>query len=188
MTDTNDSTTATDTGSSTTTDDTNHTTPDAGTDTAAEVETWKKLARKHEDRAKANAQAAKELEQLRQSSMNETEKAVAQAKVEARTETLREVGGRLAESAIRVAAAGRPVDVEALIEGIDAARFLDDDGEPDTKAITAWVDRVAPAVDDSDRPAPRRDLGLGARGQAAPALNGDPLEQALKTALGIGRG
>lgn len=158
--------TTTDTAADTTTDTTttgdSTTTTTDGTDTAAELENWKKLARKHEDRAKANAQAAKELEQLKQSSMNETEKAVAAAKAEARTEALREVGGKLAEASIRVAAAGRNVDVDALIEGIDASKFLDDAGDPDTKAITAWVDKVAPAGDDK---APvRRDLGLGARG------------------------
>lgn len=186
MTDTTDSTTDTDTGSSTTDDTTTMT--DIGTDTAAEVEKWKKAARKHEDRAKANAEAAKELEQLKQSSMNETEKAVAQARLEARTEALREVGVKLAESAIRVAAAGRNVDIDALIEGIDASKFLDVDGEPDTKAIAAWVDRVAPAVDDSDRPAPKRDLGLGARGGRSPAaLNGGELEQALRNAVGAPR-
>ena len=186
MTDTTDSTTDTATGS-TTTDDTT-TTTDTGAATAAEVEKWKTQARKHEDRAKANANAAKELETLRQSSMNETEKAVAQARAEARTEALREVGGKLAEAAIRVAAAGRNVDVDALIEGVDASKFLDADGDPDTKAITAWVDRVAPAVDESDKPSVKRDLGLGARGgRTTAALNGGELEQALRNAVGAQR-
>lgn len=147
-------------------------TPDPAADTAAEIEKWKKLSRKHEDQAKANAAAAKELETLRQSSMTDQQKAVETAKAEARTEALREVGGKLAEASIRVAAAGRNVDVDALIEGIDASKFLDDAGDPDTKAITAWVDKVAPAGDDK---APvKRDLGLGARGgQASTSPAGD---------------
>lgn len=155
-------------------------TPDPAADTAAELEKWKKLSRKHEDQAKANAAAAKELETLRQKSMTDQEKAVDAAKAEARTETLREVGGKLAEASIRVAAAGRSVDVDALIEGIDATKFLDSDGNPDTKAITAWVDKVAPAGE--GKPPPRRDLGLGARGQQAPSASSDPLVRAL-TAL-----
>lgn len=140
------------------------TTSTEGTDTAAEIEKWKKLSRKHEDQAKANAAAAKELETLRQKSMTDQEKAVDDAKTSTRQETLREVGGKLAEASIRVAAAGRNVDVDALVEGIDATKFLDDNGDPDTKAITAWVDRVAPVGD--GKPG-KRDLGLGARsGQA----------------------
>lgn len=157
-------------------------------DPAAEVARLKDeltKARKWEDRAKTNAKAAQELDQLKQSSMNDTEKAVAQARAEARTEALREVGGRLAEAAIRVAAAGRNVDVDALLEGVDASKFLDDNGDPDTKAIAAWVDRVAPATDESDnKPNPKRDLGLGPRGQPNAALNSNELEQALKNAVG----
>lgn len=132
-------------------------------DWKAKYEETLKEARKHEDRAKANATAAKELETFKQSSMTEQEKAVATARAEAKAEAMREVGGKLAEAAIRVAAAGRSVDVDALLEGIDASKFLDDNGDPNDKAITAWVDRVAP-VDDSAKPPPRRDLGQGARG------------------------
>lgn len=183
----NDTTTdsTTDTGTeSTNTDDKSTTTTTDGADTAAELENWKKLARKHEDRAKANAAAAKELETLKQSSMSDTEKAVAQAKAEARAEALREVGGKLAEASIRVAAAGRNVDVDALLEGVDASKFLDDNGDPDTKAIATWVDRVAPPVDEEAKPGPKRDLGLGVRGgQPNAALNGNELERALRAAV-----
>lgn len=150
----------------TTTTTTDKTTTDPAQDTTdwkAKFEEVQAQARKHEDRAKANADAAKELEKLRQSTMNETEKAVSQAKLEVRTEVLREVGGKLAEAQVRVAAAGRNVDVDALIDGIDASKFLDVNGDPDTKAITAWIDKVAPATDDGTG-GKQRDLGLGARG------------------------
>lgn len=154
--------TGTETGTESTTTDDTTTTKTEGTETAAdELEKWKALSKKNEQRAAANATAAKELEKLKQSTMNETEKAVAQAKADARAETLREVGGKLAEASIRVAAAGRNVDVDALIEGIDASKFLDAEGDPDTKAISAWVDKVAPASDSTVTP--KRDLGLGAR-------------------------
>ena len=109
--------------------------------------------------------------------MNDTDKAVAKAKAEARAEALREVAGERALDKIRAAAAGRSVDVDALLEGIDPAKFLDDDGEPDTKAITAWVDRVAPAGD--GKSTGRRDLGLGARVQQATSASSDPLVQTL---------
>lgn len=153
-------------------------------DWKAKFEEVQAQARKHEDRAKANANAAKELETLRQSTMTETEKAVNMAKVEARTEVLREVGGKLAEAQVRVAAAGRNVDVDALIDGIDASKFLDANGDPDTKAIGAWVDKVAPA-DASGIPT-KRDLGLGARGvqqsaETPASAFGKFIDDALKT-------
>lgn len=143
------------TGTTTTVDFTPDTPPAQETPTEdwkAKYESLLKDARKHEDRAKANAAAARELEALRATSMTDQEKAVADAKAEARTETLREVGGKLADAAIRVAAAGRPVDVDALIEGIDATKFLDANGDPDTKAIGAWMDRVAPVADTGRKP------------------------------------
>lgn len=129
------------------------------TDWQKEAEKYKALARKHEDRAKANAKAEKELEQLRQQSMSDTEKAIAVAKQEARTEALREFGAKVVDAEVRAAVAGRNVDADALLEGLDRARFLDDDGEPDRDAITAWVDRIAPQPAESFP-----DLGQGARG------------------------
>lgn len=162
--------------------------PDTGTETppadlAAEVAKWQGLARKHEERAKANAAAAKELEQVRQASMSDLEKAVAVARTEATTEALRTVGARLVDAEVRVAAAGRNVDVDALLEGLDRARFVGDDGEPDRKAIAAWVDRIAPKPAEGAPGFP--DLGQGNRNGGAMALNGDPLEASLRHALGI---
>lgn len=158
--------------------------PDTGTDPAAELDKWKAQARKHEERAKANAAAVKELEQLRASMMTDQEKAVAEAAAAARSETLTEVGGKLAAAEIRAAAAGRLDDdqLATLLDGIDPARFLTDTAEVDTDRVKAFVDGIAPA---SDTPQPFvPDLGQGQRGQSTP-LNGDPLERALKSKLGI---
>ena len=125
------------------------------------AEDWKtkyeetlKEARKHEDRAKTNANAAKELEALKAKSMTDQERAVETARAEARTETLREVGGKLAEASIRVAASNRmtPAQLDGLLEGIDASKFLDASGDPNTKAITAWVDKVAPVSEPGKKP------------------------------------
>jgi hypothetical protein len=175
-----------------TTEATTDTTDTDVTDWKAEAEKWKgladttdKRAKRLEDTAKVNAAAAKELEALKRSSMTDQEKAVAEARAEARAEALREAGGRIAQAEIRAAAAGRPVDVEALLEGVDASKFLDVNGEPDTKAIAAWVDRVAPAIDPATTPPTRRDLGMGVRGQQDPALNSNELETAFRTALGM---
>lgn len=154
-------------------------------DLAAEVEKWKSLARKHEDKAKANSAAAKELEQVKQATMSDLEKAVALARTEARTEALREVGVARVDDAVRVAAAGRTVDVDALLEGLDRTRFVGDDGEPNRDAIAAWVDRIAPKPAEGTTPTPGfPDLGQGARTAGNAALNGDPLLASLKSAVG----
>lgn len=157
-------------------------TPDAEALTA-EVEKWKQLSRKNEERAKANAQAATELEELRAQSMTDQERAVEKARQEARAEALAEAGKGRAVDAIRAAAAGRPVDVDALVEGIDPARFLGEGSEPDREAIEQWVSRVAP-----ERSATGTDFGQGARGVPESdqrSLNGDPLLRDLKSKLGI---
>lgn len=58
---------------------------DAGTDTGAEVEKWKTLARKHEQQAKANAAAAKKLAEIEAAQKSAEEKA-AEARAEAERE------------------------------------------------------------------------------------------------------
>lgn len=159
------------------------TAPDTGSDLEAEVEKWKSQARKHEDRAKANAAAAKELEQFRKASMTEQERAVAEAKVVGRQEALVEVGGRLAAAEVRVAAAGRldSDQLATLLDGIDLARFLTDDGEVDTAKVATFVDGIAPKP--TDGTGIPLDLGQGARGPGV-ALNSDPLLESIKAAVG----
>jgi hypothetical protein len=132
-----------------------------GPDLAAELEKWKAQARKNEERAKANAAAAKELEEFRKASMSDTEKAIDEAKAAARAEALAEVGSRLVDAEVRVAAAGRAVDVDALLDGLNRSRFLADDGQPDGEAIAEWVDRIAP----KGEPGARQpvDMGQGTR-------------------------
>jgi len=158
---------------------------DTAPDLAKEVEKWQALARKHEDRAKANATAAKELEKLRTEGMTEVERAVTEAKAEGRIEALREVGTERVADAVRTALAGRDVDVDALLEGMDRTRYLGEDFTPDRDAIAAWVDRIAPKG--NDRPGPQAvDLGQGARG-ASPAQEADPMLTALTNVIGVSR-
>lgn len=158
--------------------------PDTGTDLAAEVEKWKAQARKHEERAKANAAAAKERDELRRSAMTEQEQAVAAAVDQARAETLRQVGGQLVAAEVRAAAAGRSTDLDALVEGIDPTKFLDESGQVDRDAVKAWVDRIAPAQQESTTtPAGLEVFDIGQGLNAAPPA--DALLSDIKTALGI---
>jgi hypothetical protein len=165
-------------------------TTETGTETApdltAELEKWKSLSKKNEERAKANAAAAKELEQLRQQSMTDQEKAVEQAKSEARAEALRTIGGRLVDASVRVAAAGRIPDesVVVLLQGLDRSKFLDENGEVDEKSVAAFVDGIAPKAPEPE-PQGFPDLGQGPRGGNQMPLNGDPLEKSLRNVLGI---
>ncbi len=176
------STDAPDTG---TTDAPEQVPADTAPDLAAELEKWKAQARKHEDRAKANAAAAAELEQLRQQTMTDQEKAVEEARRAARAEVLAEVGASRVDDAVRVACAGRSVDVDALLDGLDRHRFLAEDGTPDRDGIAAWVDRIAPAPTE-DQAAGVPDLGQGARaGLMSSPLDSDPLMRDLKAKLGI---
>lgn len=163
--------------------DTGTTTPDTGADNA-EVEKWKALAKKHEGRAKENADAARELERIKAETMTETEKAVKAAREEGRVEARRETSTKLVAAEFRVVLAGRGVDADALLEGVDMSRFLTVDGDPDGAAIGAWVERIAPKVD--EKPASFPDLGQGARGGSSTnELNGDPLLRDLKKTLNI---
>lgn len=163
-------------------------TPDTGVDPTAEIEKWKALAKKHEQRAKENASAAQELEKVRLAAMTDQEKAVAEAVAAARVDTLRSVGARLVDAEVRAVLAGTGIDPEALLEGLDRSRFLDDDGEPLRDEIVKWVNRLAPQPEVPGS-APFPDLGQGARGGKGVAPTGlghdDDLTRGIKQALGI---
>lgn len=151
-------------------------------------------ARKWEDRAKKNRDAATALEAERRKGMTEAEQALATARAEARAEVTRTLGGRLVAAEVRAALAGRgDIDAAALLEGIDAARFLTEDGDVDGAAVAKWVARVAPlpaAGDGKPAQAGGFDLGQGVRtgagaGRQAQGLDSDPLMRDLKAKLNI---
>ncbi len=166
MTTTDTSATAgTDTGSAgtqTTTDDAatgaTDTTTTSTADTTDEVAKWKALARKHEDRAKANDAAKKELEKLQAAQMTDTEKAIADAVAKARAEVMAEVGSSLVDAEFKAASAGFTLDVDALLENLDRRKFMGDDGKPDKARIGEFVTKLAPA-----KRSAATDTGQGAR-------------------------
>jgi hypothetical protein len=112
---------------------------------------WKTQARKHEGRASERAdydQLKSELDKLRAATQTESEKAINEAKALGRTEAVREINGgavmALLEGALtlrgksdeQVSSALRYINVDAFIA----------DGVPDTKAIIAFADSLAPAT------------------------------------------
>lgn len=137
---------------------TNATTTTDATDTAAELAKWKALAQKHEERAKANHSAKLELEKLQAAQMSDTEKAIAEAKAATRAEVLAEFGSSLVDAEFKAASAGLTLDLDALLDNLDRAKFLAEDGKPDKARIGEFVSKLAPA-----KRSTATDTGQGAR-------------------------
>jgi hypothetical protein len=110
---------------------------------SADVEKWKSLARKNEDKAKANAAAAKELEALKASQMSETEKAVAEAEQRGRQQATTAAAGKLAAAEVRAALTGVVPDPAAIIEDLDMSRYVTADGDVDEAAVAKLRDKYA---------------------------------------------
>lgn len=116
---------------------------------------------------KAARDALRELDELKKQHMSDTEKLVA--------------------AEFRAATAGRNLNVDTLLEGIDTSKFLDDAGDVDAKAIGAFVDAIAPKPTEEPKPTTPTvfDLGQGTRNGNGQALGDDPLLEMLKPKLGL---
>ncbi len=148
-------------------------------DSSVDLEKWKSLARKHEERAKANAKAAQELAELKQSMLSETEKALEQAKSETRRQVMAEVATKLVDAKLQAELNGKVLPAEAVLT-FRKETFIGDDGEVDELAIKAWVESHATKAETV-----YPDLAQGKRGTTPVALNSDPLLADLKAKLGI---
>jgi hypothetical protein len=124
-----------------------------------------------------------DLDALKASLMSEAEKAVAEAKAAGLAEGLRTGSAKIVQAEIRAAAAGRSVDVDALLENVDTSRFIDDGGEVDRAAIAAWIERIAPTPAEPEIPA-FADLGQGTRGQPISPGDDDALKSLILKAVG----
>lgn len=135
-------------------------------DYKSEAEKWQALARKHEQRAKDNAEKAKGYDDLKKSQETEQEKAVREARDTARGEVLKEIAPRLVSAEFRAVAAGRLTaeQVAELIEDLDMTKYLTESGEVDTERVTKKVDALAPKEERKSFP----DLGQGKRTSATP--------------------
>lgn len=156
------------------------------TDWRAEADKWKALAQKHEQRAKGNAKSLADLEKAQRDAMTDQDRAIAEARDAAFAEG-RAIGlGREVAALVRAAAVGRIADVDALLEGLDASRFVTDDGEADAKAVQAWVDKVAPAKPEGQQPLGAGiDLGQGSPNSTTPIGDDAGLENMLRDAVGL---
>jgi hypothetical protein len=130
------------------------------TEPEADQTDWKAEARKWEQRAKENKQAAAELDKQRKAAMTDAELAVAEAEERGRKTALGEFGKRLATSEIRAAAADANADLTGVFDYLDLGRFVDENGEPDEKAIKSFVAGL-PVKDDGKPRTPRPDPNQG---------------------------
>lgn len=179
-------------------EDTSTTTVETGEQTTPEVEPTETTKPAEDARiTKANQEAAsyrkqlretqKQLEKLQQAAMTESEKAAAEAEQRGRTAAMAEFGQRLVRAEFRAQAAGRVENLDEVLEDLNLAKFVSEDGEPDTAAIAKAVARLAPAAateEKTRRPGPRPDLSQGGTNNNM-ALNSDELTEALKAAVGI---
>ncbi|MFI5808984.1 hypothetical protein [Streptomyces sp. NPDC051561] len=121
--------------------------PDTGGDT--EVEKWKRLARKHEQRAKDNADAARERDELRSATATDQEKAVAEAVKSAVADERSKGAAKLARQVFLANAAGRldaPADV---VEDVNLSKYIDANGDVDEDGLAKLIDRLAPKKPDT---------------------------------------
>ncbi|MGK5626993.1 hypothetical protein [Streptomyces sp. URMC 123] len=126
----------------------------------AEIDKWKSLSRKNEDRFK---QASTELEGFRQSQMTDVEKAIEAAKVEARAAALSEVGAKLVNAELRAASSAAGAALPGA-EYLNLSSFMGEDGNPDSARIEAFVSSL-PKSDSGASYA--QNIGLGRQGGPA---------------------
>src|SRR5690349_19452189 len=113
---------------------------------------------KYRTRAKS---AEGEIENVRKSSMSEAERAVAEAEQRGRAAVLEQFGHKLVRSAFVAEAARRNpgFDAESVLDDLNLARYMGEDGDPDSKAIAAAVARLVPEPATNPRPVGDADLG-----------------------------
>lgn len=144
--------------------------PDA--DSKAEVEKWKSLARKHERRAKMNADKAAELDAIKANpafaDLDDQGKALEAVKASAKAEARAFFAERLVSAELRAAAAGTDLDVSALTPTLNHAALLTEDGDVDLDKVTALVNALKPK-----KTTPKVDLGQGHRGKTKPMTRTD---------------
>jgi len=110
------------------------------------VEELRKENAKYRTKANENSAAAKAAEDARIAAMSETERAIEEAKQAARSEAATTYGKRLARTEFDALAGRRNADFDTsqALEYVDLSKFLDENGEPDSKAIKAAVERLVP--------------------------------------------
>ncbi|MGK5496385.1 hypothetical protein [Streptomyces sp. URMC 125] len=132
-------------------------TPELVQQLQAEVDKWKALSRTNEKRWH---DASSEVEKLRQAQMTDAERALEQARTEGRQSALSEVGARLVDAELRAQAATAGVQLPPA-EFINTAKFLNEDGTPNSELISQFVSSIPKPT---AGPEFSQDIGLGRQG------------------------
>jgi hypothetical protein len=142
--------------------------PTEPTNEPADTTDWKAEARKWEQRAKDNQKAAKDFEAQRKAAMTEAERAVLEAEERGRTAAVTQYGQRLARTEFIAEAAKRNpgFDATSILDDLNLARYIGEDGEPDSKAIAKAAQRLIPEANAGGSQPPSFDGGTR---QAAPS-------------------
>jgi hypothetical protein len=140
---------------------------------------WKHYARKHEGTAKqlvewqnANKAKVEGYDALLEASKSEQERAIEEAKATATAAGRAEMIPHLLQAEFVAAAAGKLTRDQALelVAPLNAAHFLDDNGNVDTAKVTSYVGKyisaAAPAPNGAKLPAGFPDLGQGKKAAA----------------------
>jgi hypothetical protein len=131
-----------------------------------------RTARKEAEKARKAVE--RELDELRKANLSESEKALAEAEARGRTAATTQFGQRLAAAQFVAEAAKRNPDFDAasVLEDLNLAKYVTDDGEPDGKGIASVVERLVP--ERAANPRPSGDVGLGPRITPPAPTDGSP--------------
>lgn len=135
------------------------------------VEFWKQKAREQEARAKSNAEAATKLQQFEDRDKTEAQKLTERA--EAAEKRAAEIEGRATRLEVAAEKGLTPAQAQRLVGETREQLEVDADALLEMFKPVATEDVVVPSLD------------LGTRSGAPMPLNGDPLEKALRSKLGI---
>lgn len=127
-----------------------------------------------------------ELEKIKASQMSDAEKAIATAREEGKAEGKREAtdmwSAQTVKSEFKAAFAGREFDVDTFLESANTSKFLTDDGQINSQAISELAEKLAPKPETSTA------YVQGNHRQTPIPLNdGGALAQSIMSALNGGR-
>lgn len=123
--------------------------PDAGAKTALAAE-----RKARADAEKAVKAANAELERLRKAQMSDNEKALEEAKAAGRKEATAEQAAVLVAAKIETALTGKVPDPAAVVDDLNLAKFINEDGTVNTEAITALSEKYGALAVPAAKPPP----------------------------------
>lgn len=110
---------------------------------------------------KSYASASSELEEFRKASLTDQERLIESTRVETAQAIRKEFAGKLAEAELKSALNGKVLDGNAILS-FDKTSFIDENGDVDSTAISAWVEAHTKTAETT-----LPDLGQGIRGKTS---------------------